>query len=315
MVTIESFSTDPKYTIKILSKRTGVQPVTIRAWERRYNLLEPVRLENNYRLYSDRDIQVIRWVTHRLDEGLSISKAAQELMTLREKGGWPEAVHDVKVPEPTRKPVYPPKGYAKQLFDALTCHDEMSAKKIIDDVQSMFDLKVVLLDIFSPCLYEIGDAWYRGKIRIATEHFASAIIRGVLMKMLTAFPVYSQGQKLLVGCPPDEFHELASLMLSVLLRREGFQVEFLGANLPADDLVAYVKDATPAMIILSAGSERSARPLGQLKTMLDQMPSKPRLGYGGRYFNENPEAVDVFPGIFLGATLEDAVKNVQNLLG
>ena len=78
MVSIDTFPKEPKYTIKILSQRTGVQPVTIRAWERRYNLLDPVRLDNNYRLYSERDIQVIRWITRRLDAGLTISKAAQE---------------------------------------------------------------------------------------------------------------------------------------------------------------------------------------------------------------------------------------------
>ena len=135
------------------------------------------------------------------------------------------------------------------------------------------------------------------------------------MKMLTAFPVYSQGQNLLVGCPPDEFHELASLMLCVLLRCEGYQVEFLGANLPSDDLAAYAEDVSPALIILSVGSEHSAKPLNQLKAKLDHLPSKPQLGYGGRYFTENPGAVNEFSGVFLGFSLNDAVRNVQNLLG
>ena len=77
MVSIAEFSKEPKYTIKVLSERTGVRPVTLRAWERRYDLLDPDRLDNNYRLYSERDIQVIRWITHRLDEGLSISTAVR----------------------------------------------------------------------------------------------------------------------------------------------------------------------------------------------------------------------------------------------
>ena len=227
MVSIAEFSKDPKYTIKVLSDRTGVQPVTLRAWERRYNLIVPERMENNYRLYSDQDIQVVRWITHRMDEGLSISKAAKEYHDLRENGIWPEALPTVLIPMPVEKPFHQPQVYSKKLFKALTSHDEVSAKKIIDDIQSMFDLKVIFLDIFSPCLYQIGEAWYRGKIRIATEHYASAFIRGILMNLLTAFPIYSQAPKLLIGCPQEEFHELASLMLSVLLRREGYLVEFL----------------------------------------------------------------------------------------
>ena len=75
MVSIAEYSPEGKYTIKVVSEHSGVRPVTLRAWERRYDFLEPERLDNNYRLYSDRDIQVVRWITHRLDDGLSISAA------------------------------------------------------------------------------------------------------------------------------------------------------------------------------------------------------------------------------------------------
>jgi len=308
------FSKGPIHTIRGLSKRIDEQPVTLRAWERRYDLLEPERLENNYRLYSERDFQVVRWITHRLDDGLSISTAAKEYKSLRGSGIWPEALPTVSVPEPSKKPLYQPEIYAEKIFDTLTSHDAISAKKIVDDIQSMFDLKVIFLDIFSPCLYEIGEAWYRGKIRIATEHFASAFIRGILMQLLTAFPIYSQAPKLLIGCAPEEFHELASLMLSVLLRREGYQVEFLGADLPVDDLVAYAEDISPDMIILSASFEHTARPLYKIQAKLDQLPSKPQLGFGGRYFNDNPEVLKELQGIFLGTSLDDTIKNVHDIL-
>ncbi len=314
MVSIAEFSKDPQYTIKVLSERTGVQAVTLRAWERRYRLIIPERMDNNYRLYSEQDIQVVRWITHRMDDGLAISKAAKEYHALRENGIWPEALPTVLIPEPAVKPRHQPKVYARKLFDALTSHNEVMAKKIIDDIQSMFDLKVIFLDIFSPCLYQIGDAWYRGKIRIATEHFASAFIRGILMKLLTAFPIYSQAPKLLIGCPQEEFHELASLMLAVLLRREGYLVEYLGADLPIDDLVFYAEDSAPGMVIMSASFEHSARPLYQLQEKLDLLPSKPKLGFGGRYFNENPQVVNEIGGIFLGVSLDAAINHVHDLL-
>jgi len=314
MVSIAEFSKDPKYTIKVLSERTGVRPVTLRAWERRYDLLEPERLDNNYRLYSDRDIQVIRWITHRLDDGLSISHAVREYKALRGESIWPEALPSVLPPEPSKKPGHPPAVYAEKLFTALTSHDETEARKIVDAIQSMFDLKTIFFEIFSPCLYEIGEAWYRGEIRIATEHFASAFVRGILMRLLQAFPIYSQAPSLLIGCAPEEFHEIASLMLAVLLRREGYLVEYLGADLPIDDLVAYAEDVSPDMIILSASFEHSARPLVKMQAMLDALPGKPKLGFGGRYFNENPQAQQHIPGIFLGANLDEAIENVHELL-
>jgi MerR family transcriptional regulator, light-induced transcriptional regulator len=314
MVSIAEYSQEPKYTIKILSDRTGVRPVTLRAWERRYDLLDPDRLDNNYRLYSERDIQIIRWITHRLDEGLSISNAVREYRGLRDGGIWPDALPTVLAPQPSKAPQFPTSYYADQLFTALTGHDEAQAKQIIDAVQSMYDIQTIFLEVFYPCLVEIGEAWYRGEIRIATEHFASAFIRGILMNLLQAFPIYSDAPRLLIGCAPEEFHEIAPLMLSVLLRREGYQVEYLGADLPVDDLVYYAEDISPDMIILSASFEESARPLYRMQTKLDELPGKTKLGYGGRYFNQNEAARKNMDGIFLGTSLDEAIQNVHDLL-
>jgi len=314
MASIAEFSDEPKYTIKVVSERTGVRPVTLRAWERRYDLLDPNRLNNNYRLYSDRDIQVIRWITHRLDDGLSISTAVREYQTLRKDMIWPEALPSVLPPERSQIPGHPPDYYANKLFEALIAHNEAEARRILETVQSMFDLKVIFFDIFSPCLYEIGEAWFRGEIRIATEHFASALIRGILMQLLQAFPVYGQAPKLLIGCGPEEFHEIAALMLAVLLRREGYQVEYLGTDLPAEDLVFYAEDVEPEMIILSVGSDLSARSVAKMQSKLDKLPSKPKLGFGGRYFNQNPSAISQISGIFLGNSVEEAIQKVHDIL-
>lgn len=314
MVSIAEFSKEPKYTIKVVSERTGVRPVTLRAWERRYDLLDPDRLDNNYRLYSERDIQIIRWITHRLDDGLSISNAVREYKGLRGESIWPEALPSILPPEPSKEPGFPPEHYADKLYEAFIDHNETEAKRIVDEVQSMFGLKTIFFEIFSPCLYKIGDAWYRGEIRIATEHAASAFVRAILMQLLQAFPVYSQAPKLLIGCGPEEFHEIAPLMLAVLLRREGYQVEFLGADLPVEDLVFYAEDTSPDMIILSAGFDYTARPLFKMQSMLDKLPTQPKLGYGGRYFNENPEARGQMGGIFLGSNLDEAIQNVHDLL-
>lgn len=178
----------------------------------------------------------------------------------------------------------------------------------------MFNLETIFFEIFHPCLYEIGEAWYRGEIRIATEHFASGFIRGILMNLLQAFPVNNRAPKLLVGCAPEEFHEIGPLMLSVLLRREGYQVEFLGSDLPVDDLVAYAEDVSPDMVILSAGFEHTARPLFQFQGKLSELSPKSLFGFGGRYFNDNPPARKAMQGVFLGSTLAEAIRYVHDLM-
>lgn len=90
MDTIADFSDAPKYTIKIVCAQTGIRAVTLRAWERRYGLLTPRRTEGNYRLYSERDVAVLRWLKGRVDGGLSISRAAAELDEMRRSGAWPQ---------------------------------------------------------------------------------------------------------------------------------------------------------------------------------------------------------------------------------
>lgn len=314
MVSIAEYSSESNYTIKVVSERTGIRPVTLRAWERRYDLLDPDRLDNNYRLYSERDIQILRWITHRMEEGLSISNAVREYRSLRKDSIWPEALPTVILPQLTQKPNQTPEVYARQLFEAFVAHRESDAKQIVDNIQSMFDLHTIFFKIFQPCLYDIGDAWYRGEIRIATEHSASAFIRGILLNLLQAFPTYTHAPSLLVGCAPEEFHEIAPLMLSVLLRREGYQVEFLGADLPVDDLVFYAEDVSPDMIILSAGFEHTAYPLFTLQEKLNKLPAAPRFGYGGRYFNENPKERERMAGVFLGTSVDQAIAIVHNLM-
>ena len=314
MASIAKYSPEGQFTIKVVSERSGVRPVTLRAWERRYDFLEPERLENNYRLYSERDIQVVRWITHRLSDGLSISAAVREYQAMRSQGVWPEALPTLETPNPVHTPDFPPAHYAEMLYDAFAAHDESRVKKILNSVQMMFELETILFEIFQPCLYQIGEAWYHGQIRIATEHFASTFIQGVLLNLLQAFPIDISAPTLLVGCAPEEFHEIAPLMLSVLLRREGYQVEFLGADLPISDLVLYAEDTAADMVILSAGFEHTAQPMFKMQAQLDALPKKPKLGFGGRYFNENKAARDAMGGVFLGRSLAEAIERVHELM-
>lgn len=314
MVSIAEFTDEGKYTIKVFSERTGVHPVTLRAWERRYDLLDPDRQDNNYRLYSERDVQIIRWITHRMDDGLSISNAVREYKKLRGQGIWPDALPSVLLPECTKEPAHPPKTYAKKLYQAFTDHNESQARQIMDAVQSTFDLRTIFFEIMQPCLFEIGEAWVRGDIHIATEHFASNFIQGILSSLLLAFPVYHEAPLILVTCPQDEFHVLAPLMLSVLLRREGYQIEFLGADLPVDDLVFYAEDTSPEMVILSSSNYHSMFPMLHVQEKLNKLPSQPILGFGGRYFIENEKAREEVQGIFLGYSVDEAIDKVHQLL-
>lgn len=313
MTRIPDLPDDPKFTIKSVASQTGIRPVTLRAWERRHEVLTPHRADNRYRLYSERDVAILRWLKNRVDEGISISSAVSELRSMTVNNAWPEALPVAPTQQQGGSDT-PPAQYARQLFQALIRHDENRASDLLREVHALFNLMTVCTQIIVPALRDIGEAWYRGEIRITTEHFASAYLRGKMLSLLQAYPSRRNAPNILIGCGPLEQHELGSLMMAVLLRSEGFRVEYLGPDIPVEDLADYASYEQPAMIILSATSDETALELRGLNDMLRKLRPAPVFGYGGRAFDLNPKLRQQVPGSYLGGSLEDAVASVRDIL-
>lgn len=313
MTTIGDIPDDPKFTIKTVATQTGIRPVTLRAWERRHEVLTPHRSDNHYRLYSERDVAILRWLKSRIDEGVAISSAVVEMRSMVHDNIWPEAVPTapslVRV-QPTQKP----EVYARQLFQALIKHDETAASDLLKEIHNSFDLLTIFERIYSPTLVAIGDAWFRDEIRITTEHFASAYLRGKLLSLFQAYPTRRNAPYIMIGAAPTELHEMGALMMAVLLRSNGYRVEYLGPDLPIEDLVDYARYEHPAMIILSACTEEAARELRHAQDKISKVKPLPFFGYGGLAFDTNPALVKEIPGRYLGEGYGKAVDVVQSLL-
>lgn len=313
MATIEEYSDEPKYTIKSVSGLTGIRPVTLRAWERRHEVLSPHRSNNRYRLYSDRDVAILRWLKSRVDQEVSISAAVSELRSLRTTGFWPEAIPSIPAQQ-TQENLLTPDEYTAQLYQALTRRDEAKAGQIFLEMHTAFDLMTLFEGVIVPTLVKIGEGWFRGELSVAVEHFASAYLRGKLLTLLQAYPIRRSAAHVLIGCGPDEQHEIGSLMLAVLLRAEGFRVEYLGPDIPLEDLVDYAGDERPNMVILSATTEPAARQLRNLQNKLNRLQRPVLFGFGGGAFNTHPNLRSEIPGVFLGATLEESLARARSLL-
>jgi MerR family transcriptional regulator, light-induced transcriptional regulator len=313
MITIVDLPDEPKYTIKAVCSQTGIRPVTLRAWERRHEVLTPHRSDNRYRLYSERDVGILRWIKNRVESGVSISSAANEMRNMMKNGIYPEAV--LPAPSIIASPGnILPSEYASQLYDALINHDEARCSDLMRSISSSFELNTLCTEILIPVLVDIGDAWYNGKIRVATEHFASSFIRGKLLSILQTYPIRRNSPHILLGCGPTEQHEVGGLMLAAMLRGTGYRVEFLGPDLPLEDLVDYADFEHPDMIILSATMPEAAAELMRMQKELDKLRRPPLFGYGGRAFNVQPELRSKMGGIFLGSTLDEAVASVSTML-
>lgn len=313
MTIISDISDEPKFTIKKVSAQTGIRTVTLRAWERRYSVLDPKRAENRYRLYSDRDIAILFWIKSRLDKGLSISAAAADLHKMRESGKWAEAipVRESAGAWMEKKSI---QTYADQLYHALVKHNEAQANEIFQSIETYISLEPLLVSVITPCLVEIGEAWYRGEISITTEHFASTFLRGKLLAMLQTIPASRRALRLLIGGGPSEQHEIGALMMAVLLRSRGYLVEFLGPDVPLEDLADYARHEKPAMVILSATTDSAALELRPMQNLLSRLRPAPIFAYGGRAFNFNQNLIHQVRGVFLGKTMDEALGNIDRLL-
>lgn len=313
MTSIIDFSDEPRYTIKAVSVQTGIRPVTLRAWERRHDLLSPHRSENRYRLYSERDVAILRWIKSRVDGGISISNAVTELRQMTRSGIWPDAVPTA----PTRtlsQPKATPETYTHWLYDALINHDEERASNIMRELHASYDLMTIFVRILSPTLIAIGEAWFRGEIRITTEHYASNFLRAKLMSLLQAYPTRRNAPYIQLGCAPTEQHEIGSLMMSVLLRSEGYRIEYLGPDLPIEDLVDYASYEFPDLIVMTASTDLSAFEMRRLKEKLDKINPAPLLAYAGGAFDDNPKVRDMVPGIYLGSSFDEGLEAIRTLM-
>lgn len=295
-------STQPVFNTKAVARETGVPADTFRAWERRYGVPLPQRTDGGHRLYSERDIATIRWLRDRTADGMNISQAVQLLKSAAEpKGGA------VEVEVNAIERLY------KELVLALTTFDAAGADVSLGKAFGFYPFEEVMIGAIQPAMVEIGERWHRGEINVATEHFASEFVRRKLAGLLNIFLDGTQHATIVVGCAPGELHELGALMIALVLARRGWNVMYLGAQVPLADLVAAVRILKPALVCLSASTIEATMRLGETGHALLSAAPDVRFGYGGRAFNLHPELRATMPGTFLGQDARELADTLVDM--
>jgi DNA-binding transcriptional MerR regulator len=234
----------PVLRIGELSRRLGVSEHVLRAWERRYGLLRPVRSPGGFRLYSAQDERLVRRMQAYLARGVSAAEAARA------------ALNEVQAPASDAQPRVA--GQRNGLRDspgalarAMQEMDEPAAQALLDRLLADFTVETVLREVVLPYLYTLGEHWERGQTDVAQEHFASNVIRGRLSSLARGWG-NGRGPTALLACAPGEEHDLPLLAFGVVLHRNGWRIAYLGANTPLEDLARAATDLQPALVVLSA---------------------------------------------------------------
>ena len=311
-------STTPAYNLKVVLKETGLTADTLRAWERRYGLPIPQRTAGGHRLYSQRDIETIKWLMKRQAEGLSISRAVDL---------WNEQVSSGADPLAGAMPSSSPSASvipAQYVFDTnlealrerwiegCLHFSESTSEQILNQAFSMFPVEIVCIEILQKGISEIGNLWYENRASVQQEHFSSSLAMRRLDALLASSPAPARNQIVVVGCPAEEWHTLTPLLLSLLLRRRGLNVIYLGANVPTEQFSNTVKNIKANLVVLVAQQLITAATLQQ--TALSLSSQNIPIAFGGRIFGLHPGLEDSISGHFLGNILTTAVENIETLL-
>ncbi|MBI5878320.1 MAG: MerR family transcriptional regulator [Chloroflexi bacterium] len=281
----------PSYTIKIVSERTGVPLHTLRAWERRYGVPKPGRgADNRYRFYDDDDIADVLWLKRQVDSGVSPSQASA--LRCRQK-----AQAETRQATPALQSL---SDRRHALQDALLTFDDRAAHQILDEAMGLFPLEQVAAQVIVPAMHGIGEQWMRNEIGIGQEHFASNLLRQRLLTALQVQPPLSSAAPLLIAaCAPEEQHELGLLIFTLLARRQGWRVTYLGARTPLHDLVKVGQVSAPRGIVVSVTTVIG---LANLIPLLGEgeQPAAP-IYFGGGLFEALPRLSETIPGAYIGA--------------
>jgi DNA-binding transcriptional MerR regulator len=227
-----------------LARRTGTSPELLRAWERRYGLLEPARSEGGFRLYSEDDETRVLRAKHLIREGLSAAEAARQVLA---------AGPIVEV----RGPVV--EDLAEELRETLDRFDEDGANRAIDSLLGALSVETVLQDVLLPYLRILGDRWASGEVSVAQEHFASSVVRGRLLGLARGWGA-GTGPALVLACPPGEEHDLGLIMFGIAAARRGHRITYLGQDTPFETIEQAVEAVRPALVVLAVAAGVSLAP-------------------------------------------------------
>jgi methanogenic corrinoid protein MtbC1 len=305
----QELDSQPIYNIKAVVEATGLPAATLRAWERRYHALAPGRTESGYRLYSANDIATLHWLKARIGEGLSISQALT-LLDRSHKSAGPQPAVDRQAGAP-----HGMNGDRAALLGALLGFDENQANRVLEETFAMYGLEAVAEHIIAPAMIEVGDLWHHGRASTTAEHFASNYLRRKLDTIINAAPKPDGGGLIVLGCAPEDWHELGLQLIHLLLRRRGLNSLYLGQNVPVAQFVEEMARLRPVMVIIAATLAETVPGLVALGEAVGTMtPPRPLFAYGGRIFNVRPELRDGVPGIFLGESARSAAEYANALV-
>ena len=274
----------PGHPIKIVARRTGLTPHVIRMWEKRYQAVLPQRTSTNRRLYSEADIERLMLLHRATRAGRSIGQVARMPTTTL----YDLVREDEAVALPWRRAEASASLASPQahLSTCLTAVEQLDADVLEEALtQAAVDVgqTALLEQVIVPLMHAIGDRWRTGSLRIAHEHLASAVVRAFVWTRREAGVKSTATPRMIVATLAGQAHELGACVAAATAVSEGWDVTYLGANLPSEEIAGAARQRQAKVVALSmvypADNPAIEQEMRQLRRYL---PAETQLIVGGR---------------------------------
>jgi len=253
---IIEYPAEKLYTIGTVSKLTGVGAITLRAWERRYGLIQPIRKESGHRLYSRAHIDQINRITALTHKGMRISQIRPEMLESDAATDSDDSENGDSWNE-----------YLNSMIAAIISFDEDRLEEIYNEALSLYPIGLVTRNLLTPLLIELGLRWESQQGSVAEEHFFAFYLQNKLGARFHHRSRGKEGPLLLLAGLPGEYHEIGLLIFALAAHEAGYRLLTLGANMPLNELAPVARKKDCEAIVLSGAIE----PQGQL--LKDDLPA------------------------------------------
>ncbi len=256
------------HRINRFARLTGLSTHVIRAWERRFHLVQPTRGPNRYRLYSDEDVALFRYLKEETDKGSSIGELAEL--------GREELLRRCKLAEIESRQSSPPiDRLIDELITALQDHDRASFERRLNGAVAVIPFEESLNRILLPLQIRVGEMWHEGKLSVAVEHYVTRQVQQKLFAAMNQLRTMDHGPQVVVACPPKEFHEIGAQTVAYFCAVRGCRVSYLGADVPVPALIDFSKKIRPHLVLMSFtvpwGNANGVDILAELKDGLEKI--------------------------------------------
>lgn len=273
------------FTIKEAAERAELSPDVLRAWERRYGVIRPARTASGYRLYDEADIRRLRAMHRLIEDGFKPREAAAYLDRARNGGAQatsPGASRGSDAAQARRAGAEA--GWAdggEPFITAARTLDAPALSAYFDVLGALGTFETVCEQTLFPALRALGEAWADGIVSVAGEHAASAAAMRWLGAQFQAAARDTRQPQVVVALPPGAHHELGALAHAVTLRRRGLDALYLGADLPANDLVVALRATGARLAVVGAIVQEDARAAERVAATVTRALPGVRLAFGG----------------------------------